>query len=206
MQWFLEEEEEEENEELAEAPDDERERARKKELPGRVFNEMVVVSQHLDEVKLLVTELKMEEDPEVELVKFDLLGDYHRNGITRLCLIDCGEIEPMELQQADLVTMSEAAKELDWAALKLSKKISFDRDEVQGLMEETSRLLPLLNEELEGLLGPEKMGEMCHRHLLLEEGLRETTMTRRTAKLFPQDLAGAIMEWYVRLVTGLRAL
>jgi hypothetical protein len=123
MQWFLEEDEE-EDEELAEAQDDERERARKKELPGRVFDEMVVVTQHLEEVKLLVTELKMEEDPEVELVKFDLLGDYHRNGITRLCLIDCGEIEPMELQQADLVTMSEAMRESDWAALKLSKKRS----------------------------------------------------------------------------------
>jgi hypothetical protein len=112
----------------------------------------------------------------------------------------------MELQQADLVTMSEATRESDWAALKLSKKTLFDRDEVQGLMEETSRLLPLLKEELEGLLGPEKMGEMRNRHLLLEEGLRGTTMTRRTAKLFPQDQAGEIMEWYVRLVAGLRAL
>lgn len=146
---------------------------------------------------------RQEKEAAVNLVEAQ--EDYRASGPIGVML---QEVEPQSYPQLSLLEFIAGRgqdAEDDYKLFKASRKTEFTWKEIVALMEETSRLLPLVKDDMERVLGKEVMAETIRRHYLLEEGLSsgEGEISRETARMFPRVAAIEILQWYSRLVAGM---
>ena len=137
-----------------------------------------------------------------------LKQEYSEEGtLIPMLLVDAEDWEVLDLSRADLLPGLTASFQGDWELLSLSKGTSFEQQDVFNLLEKVSELLPKWARELAKFVGPEEVEKLIERHSILAKGLLSgTAVTREAAKLFPQEAAGDIVEWYLRFVTALLEL
>lgn len=115
---------------------------------------------------------------------------------------DTLRISPLDIMEARLANW-----EAEWGNFKDSKKTSFNKPEVLSVLQRASALQDHMDSTLDSWMGTAAWKEFRNRHRELIEGLKSgRSVSARTAKLFPRDKAGAIMEWYTRWTAGLTAM
>jgi len=134
--------------------------------------------------------------------------EYRNEGnIIPMLLLDAEDWGALKMSANDLAAGLAASMQGDWELCRLSKKTEFEHEEVLELMRKVSELLPKWGGGLAETVGEDQVITFKKRHQVLSQGLLSGRgVTREAAKLFPQESAGDIMEWYIRLVTALLEL
>ena len=124
-----------------------------------------------------------------------------------LMLLDRDDWQSLAFSKADLLARTGTQLSADWEELERSKQKSFDESDVHQLMHHASAMLKDLEPELVEAMGEVAVYDLRARHLSLAEGLtRSSGVSIDIGFLFPQAHAGAIMEWYARLVMACHEL
>lgn len=133
-----------------------------------------------------------------------VLSDHARGGdIMSLILMEADKLEKLAIRPVDMALGLQELWKDDWTLVENSKRTKFGSKDVKELMEQTSRLMEDLREDLASALGQEELEAFEARHHVLASGLSTGRIPAALAPLFPKEAAPEIMQWYLRWASGL---
>jgi len=132
--------------------------------------------------------------------RVDLLEQYGVRGYAiPLLNLTAEETRELSFVEGDLFAQLGGTTERFWGRFKLSKAEFFKEEDVKEIFQEYQVKLDKLENDLTRAMGGRAVEKLKRRHRMIQGSLnKEKGVPRKAYKLFPQDMAGAIMEWYAR--------
>ena len=175
---------------------------------GRLLEEHFVGLEGLNDlcVRRALWVAKQDHQGATHLV--DMQEDYRSQGPLKVMLREAVSSNTPQLSLLEFVAGRGRDAVDDFKLYLASKQVEYSWEGIVSLMNEATRLLPLVQGDLERSLGTEVWKATWRRHLQLEEGLSagRGEISRETAQLFPRATAGDILQWYTRLVAGMMVM
>ena len=133
-----------------------------------------------------------------------LARGYAQDGnLVSLLLLDAEDQEALKFRPSDFVPGLVETWRADVGLFWRSKGTEFGKAEVMGVLDQATGLLKGWEEDLGAGCGAEVAAQLMERRALTEGLKGGKGVSPLAARLFPRESASEIMEWYLRLTSGL---
>jgi hypothetical protein len=135
----------------------------------------------------------------------ELARGYAQDGnLVKMLLLEAEDQEALKLRPSDFVQGLNQAWHSDVELFLRSKNTEFSKGDVMDILDKATELLGIWEKDLAAVCGDEAAMLLRERHRALTNGLMgKKGVSPLAARLFPRESAGEIMEWYLRLTSGL---